>query len=111
MPAARHGLTHHDTPLPADARESTGLRLGAAGYRLPMDQQERRARLVHQDGREPAYFTGNRDEAGRWALAESEESGFLDWQLEVEDEGNWIEVPFPVVADPGPVPPGGSESV
>ena len=75
-----------------------------------MDQQEKRYRLLHADGREPTYFTGTRDEAGRWALAESEESGWHDWRLQVED-GDWLDVEFPVVEDPGPVPPGGSESL
>lgn len=75
-----------------------------------MDQEEKRYRLVHRSGREPAYFTGSRDEAGRWAMAESEKSGWEDWQLEVDDDGGWVEVPFPVVEDPGPVPPEGSDS-
>ena len=66
-----------------------------------MDQDVKRYRLVHQDGREPAYFTGNRDEAGRWALAESEASGFRDWRLEVDDDG-WRPVEFPSDKDPGP---------
>jgi hypothetical protein len=72
-----------------------------SGYRRCMDQEERRYRLVHEDGRKPAYFTGNRDDAGRWALAESEKSGFKDWQLEVDD-GGWRPVEFPSDADPGP---------
>jgi hypothetical protein len=74
-----------------------------------MDLKEQRYRLVHADGREPAYFTGNRDEAGRWALAESEKSDWQDWQLEVDD-GGWVPVEFPSVEDPGPVPPEGGES-
>ena len=82
--------------------------LGGDGYRGGMDQAVKRYRLLHADA-EPAYFTGNRDEAGRWALAESEKSGWRDWRLQVED-GGWQDVEFPVVADPGPVPPGGSES-
>lgn len=75
-----------------------------------MDQETKRYRLRHADGREPSYFTGDRDEAGRWALAESEESGWRDWHLEVEED-DWKPVDFPVVEDPGPVPPEGSESI
>lgn len=76
-----------------------------------MDQNRKRYRLVHAHGDVPAYLTGTRDEAGRWALAESERAGWQDWQLEVDHDGSWEPVPFPVVEDPGPVPPEGSESI
>jgi hypothetical protein len=75
-----------------------------------MDQDEKRYRLLHTDGDQPAYFSGTRDDAGRWALAESESSGWQDWRLEVEERGDWAPVEFPVVEDPGPVPPAGGDS-
>jgi hypothetical protein len=81
------------------------------GYTGRMDQEEKRYRLLDRNGGEPAYFTGTRDDAGRWALAESEKSGWCDWQLEVNHGGAWVTVVFPAIEDPGPIPPGGGNSI